>query len=263
VDRIIDMDPYAGFNQNIDYTVPTYQYGATDIVQLVDKAFPSEAAFSLKANWEDETAKNKIVVEATSSFGLTRMAANYAIGFILLEDGMTGTTDEWKQYNYYAQEFIDWYYQYYGQYFSSIYYSDTDMQEFRNGAAAMELAYDRVVVAAWNPTWGYDSSVDGLLIEDEPYTYKKTLDISGNKLIQDKNKLSVVAVLINRNNSQVTNAAEFSLVDPAGIESINNTAADSKVAYSVSLNGTRLQTPVKGVNIQRMTDGTVKKVVVK
>ena len=263
VNRALDMDPYAGLHQNIDQTVPTYKYGATEVVQLVDQVIPSEATFTLKADWEDKTTENKILVEATTTLGLTRMAANYAIGFVLLEDGMTGTTEDWMQSNYYAQEFIAWYYQNYGKYYPSIYYSDTDMQEFRTGSAAMNLTYDHVAVAAWNPTWGYDGSVDALIFEDEPMTYKKTLDISANKLIQDKGKLSLVAILINRNNHMVVNAAQCALVGTSGIESVNTAAANSKVAYNVSLNGTRLQAPVKGINIQKMTDGTVKKVVVK
>ena len=263
VNRALDMDPYAGLHQNIDQTVPTYKYGATQVVQLVDQMIPSEATFTLKADWEDKTTENKILVEATTTLGLTRMDANYAIGFVLLEDGMTGTTEDWMQSNYYAQEFIAWYYQNYGKYYPSIYYSDTDMQEFRTGSAAMNLTYDHVAVAAWNPTWGYDGSVDALIFEDEPMTYKKTLDISANKLIQDKGKLSLVAILINRNNHMVVNAAQCALVGTSGIESVNTAAANSKVAYNVSLNGTRLQAPVKGINIQKMTDGTVKKVVVK
>lgn len=263
VDRVIDMDPYAGLYQNIDQTVPTYKYGATEVVNLVSKVVPSEASFSLKADWEDKTTQNKIVVDVATSFGLTRMAANYAIGFVLLEDGMTGTTEEWKQANYYAQEFIDWYKQTYGKTYGSIYYSDTDMQEFRNGPALMDLTYDHVAVGAWNPTWGYDGSVDGLIIEDEVYPFKKTLDISANKLIQDKSKLSVVAILINRNTHAVVNAAECLIGGTSGIECIKPATADSKVAYSVSVNGSRLQAPVKGINIQKMTDGTVRKVVVK
>ena len=263
VDRVIDMDPYAGLHQNIDQSVPTYKYGATEVVNLVSKLIPSEASFSLKADWEDKTTQNKIVVDVATSFGLTRMAANYAIGFVLLEDGMTGTTEEWKQSNYYAQEFIDWYKQTYGKTYGSIYYSDTDMQEFRNGPALMDLTYDHVAVGAWNPTWGYDGSVDGLIIEDEVYPFKKTLDISANKLIQDKSKLSVVAILINRNTHAVVNAAECLIGGTSGIECIKPATADSKVAYSVSVNGSRLQAPVKGINIQKMTDGTVRKVVVK
>ena len=137
------------------------------------------------------------------------------------------------------------------------------MQGFRTGPALMNLTYDHVAVGAWNPTWGYDGSVDGLIIEDEVYPFKKTLDISANKLIQDKSKLSVVAILINRNTHAVVNAAECLIGGTSGIECIKPATADSKVAYSVSVNGSRLQAPVKGINIQKMTDGTVRKVVVK
>ena len=97
------------------------------------------------------------------------------------------------------------------------------------------------------------------------YTYDFKLDPAWNR-----DEMKVVAVLSNYDSSNPTkcvveNCGALALKDgtglTSGVESVTETADIVPVAY-YDLCGTRLEAPVKGINIVKMSDGSAKKVLV-
>lgn len=80
-------------------------------------------------------------------------------------------------------------------------------------------------------------------------------------MIQDKSKLKVVAILINRNNGKIVNAEQTAISDySTGIEqTITNEKASVVERYSVD--GKKLNHATKGINILKLSNGKVIKVV--
>ena len=100
--------------------------------------------------------------------------------------------------------------------------------------------------------------------EEQMFKYKANINAITNALIQDKTKVKVVALLIDRSSSLIVNAAQtvVSDYDPTSMERLNAVTSEGEgVIYD--LNGRKLSAPQKGINIIRMSDGMSRKVLVK
>lgn len=256
ISRVTDMDPYTGLDQN-----GSYAYGATDIIKVVDNVIPAEASLKLEAKWAND-AMTTITAKTTTTFGITRMSPNYAIGYVLSEDGLTGTTEDWLQVNYYAQEFIDKYEAYYGKTCPSAYYNAPDMQEaHEQGLYYLPInGYQHVAVGAWMPTYGMSNTVPSVVLEGDNNEQEKTLNITTNKIIQNKDNLSLTALLINRNNGLVVTCDQVKLINPTSVSTIAGGDKNATEVARYGLNGQRVNGQMKGLNLIKMSDGSVKKV---
>ena len=80
-------------------------------------------------------------------------------------------------------------------------------------------------------------------------------------VIQDSKNLRIVALLLNEK-GQIMNGAQAKVTgyETTGIRNINNNAAEADVPAIYNLQGHRLQTMQKGLNIIRTKDGKTKKV---
>ncbi len=271
IDRTASADPYVGLGIGSDWyetdakgNITKFKFALDKSVTALAEAYPSEGAISLTATLDGKT----ITANTTTTFTVDRETAPYSLVFVLTEDGMTGTDNGkilWSQLNYYSQAFINAYYQKYGQDASS-YYIDSDMDEYKNGSYQYTETYNNVVVGAWggqySPIYGIAAFDGEDIIAGEAKTYNTTLDLSSNTLIQNFNNLSLAVLLLNDNNNQIVNAAQVKLVDPAGI---NGAVKDSKATEVArySIDGRKLNAPVKGLNIVKMADGSSKTVLVK
>ena len=129
------------------------------------------------------------------------------------------------------------------------------------GSSVSGVYFDHVAVAAWNILNGADGSIPTSFAADAPIKYSYIGDISANTLIQDKSKLTAVALLIDRVSGNVVNAAQSAIGDyTAAISSVNAAAA---AAERYSVDGRRLPAPQKGLNIIKTADGKVRKVIVR
>ena len=260
-DRCSLGDPYLGLSIDVENNL--YQYGGDKAVQTVSDAYPSEGKVELAAEWTDDS-KQSIKVSAKTQFGYDRLSSPYALGFILSEDGMSGTSQDWYQFNYYSPEWAAYYQQKYGVPFTDADpYHTEEMDSWFNLGANVNMVYNSVVVGAWNPLEGIEGSVDEIFA-GETAEYKTTLDISDNTLIQDKNKLYLTALLINRNNYTIVNAAQVALGNgTVGIENVTDGGSNAVEVARYNVSGVRLNAPQKGINIVKYSDGTSKTVVVK
>lgn len=71
------------------------------------------------------------------------------------------------------------------------------------------VVYNYIPVAAYEPFNGIEGSVPATITKDVAMEHTYTIDITDNSRIQNKQKLSVVALLINKNNGKIVNAAKF------------------------------------------------------
>jgi len=137
--------------------------------------------------------------------------------------------------------------------------------QFINGDDELtDLVYDDVVIAAKGVTGDMDESISSTIKQGETQTKKYTFDLTKYPIIQDKTKLNACAVIIDTKSGKVINASQCKVLLP-GVNAISgNTAAGNAVeAERYTIDGTKVQAPVKGFNIIKYSDGRVVKSIVK
>lgn len=207
-------------------------------------------AITLAANWENSEQK-KVVFKTATQFSYNEDNGKYGIAYVLVEDGLKGTGSNWAQANYYSG--------------MSTQQAGTDMQWWcKQGSSVSGVEYNHVAVAGWSVQNGVTGSVSSAFKAGDVQEYTFTGSIATNSLIQDKTKLKAVALLIDRTDGSIVNAAQAIIEDNAtGIQAVENGEWSMPDNQWFDLSGRKIQTSQKGVNIIRMGDGTVKKVLVK
>lgn len=253
-DRIVAADPYVGANTTKGKN-GTYEYGATDLVNLLKEGNPSEADFSMTASWADDK-NTDIKVDLTTTFNYDRFGSfPYGVAFVLSENGMTGKGATWKQLNNFnklvgvngASDF-----------------NNPDMAAWFKAGSYASTTYDNVVVQAWNPL-GNAAIVDKSqtdIVKGEAIPFSATLKVNSD-LIQNYDNLTLSALLVNLNSLAVVNAAKVVLGKcAAGIEDVNS-EANNNVVSRYNVNGMRINGAQKGLNIVKLANGKVVKMAVK
>ena len=152
-----------------------------------------------KAVWADD-AKTKIGISTDTKFAYTEDNGKYGIALVLIEDGMSGTGSSWAQANYisgnsnYASSYPFWY----------------NASERVTG-----LEFNHVAVAAWDILNGAEGSVKSAFAAGETLKYTKEIDIASNSIIQDKSKLKVAVLLIDRTTGNIVNASQTGITEGA------------------------------------------------
>jgi hypothetical protein len=178
------VDPYYGSGSTA--------FGISREVEAVQRSYVP-AGIEVTANWADAN-QTKISVKATTTFVENMSNANYSIGYVLAEDGLSGTTSNWYQTNYYAGSSL----------------KDPNLINLTSGESKItNVVYNYIPVAAYEPFDGIEGSVPATITKDVAMNHSYTFDINGNPRIQNKQKLSVVALLINKDDGKIVNAAKF------------------------------------------------------
>lgn len=253
-DRIVAADPYVGANTTKGKN-GTYEYGATDLVNLLKEGNPSEADFSMTASWADEK-NTDIKVDLTTTFNYDRYGSfPYGVAFVLSENGMTGKGATWKQLNYFSKL---------AGVNGASDFNNPDMAAWFKGGSYVSTTYDNVVVQAWNPLGNaaiVDKSVTDI-VKGEAIPFSTTLKVNSD-LIQNKDNLTISALLVNLNSLAVVNAAKVVLgKSAAGIEDVNS-EVNNNVVSRYNVNGMRINGAQKGLNIVKLANGKVVKMAVK
>ena len=253
-DRIVAADPYVGANTTKGKN-GTYEYGATDLVNLLKEGNPSEADFSMTASWADDK-NTDIKVDLTTTFNYDRFGSfPYGVAFVLSENGMTGKGVTWKQLNYFSKL---------AGVNGASDFNNPDMAAWFKGGSYVSTTYDNVVVQAWNPI-GNAAIVDKSqtdIVKGEAIPFSTTLKVNSD-LIQNYNNLTLSALLVNLNSLAVVNAAKVVLGNcAAGIEDVNS-GVNNNVVSRYNVNGMRINGAQKGLNIVKLANGKVVKMAVK
>ena len=196
------FDPYSGSGQR-----GATHYGI-DLDFSASLAVPTEAKVELKAQWDDEFQWD-VRFTATTTFNLDFPSVGgdlqsppYRLIFVLTEDGLTGTTDSWLQSNYFSGELPD---------SEGRNYLDDDLAFWRSAPHHVQgVAYNHVPVNTLGIKSGIEGSIKAPIKAYLPQTYSATvttLASHAQRLIQDKDRLQAVAMLINTESGEVVNAA--------------------------------------------------------
>lgn len=243
VDRKTYPDPYYGEDYTgIHHTVDAYS-AITPTVDITS----ATALFS---------ADNKqVTVNADAEF-LTNVS-NYTIAFVLTADGLAGTTSSWKQSNYYYQ---------YTKASAGILSEIPGLGDFCSGGSmgksSVALTFNDVLIAS---TYSSNKSTVAAVTSAEPdevVSREATIKMpTKTTLVNALNYDKVYAnILIIDDNGYIANAKRVQVVpDPTGISSVSSDATE---VARYTLDGKQINGEVKGVNIVKMSDGTVKKVLV-
>lgn len=228
----------------------------------------AEAEVAVSPQWNENQTKINVSTDVT--FLYNRDDAPYALAYVLLSDGLQGSTYNWWQYN--GSSYM------YGNEVSGEPYLDEWLTKGEVATVigapmvvVKDMVYDHVALDSQNlmPT---EPTLKAPIVMEEKQTATTTFDVSngiqgyylGNELIQDKSKLKVVAMLINTETGEIVNADEKEIAAyTTGIENITTEEENATEVARYSLDGTLLAAPTKGVNIVKMSDGTTRKVIVK
>jgi len=231
VDRYYQTDAYLGDNDD-------YSWGFEDVWKRLSKNF-GVADLNITAEW-DETQEH-INITTVANFPMAEEKANYGLAYALVADGLTGTGDDWAQSNYYAND-LSW--------------PVADFRQFIVGGAHVSGLVFNDVTCGVSGYEGIEGSIPANIAEDASYGHSyqfniaDTYNTAGEPIIQDKNKVRAIVMLIDNNTGRVLNSNKCNVL-PAGT-GIANTQANGQVesvAY-YDLSGRKVLMPNGGVYIK-------------
>ena len=201
------------------------------------------------ATWDAQ--QENITVTPRVTFCVDKKDVTYGFAYVLTEDGMS--SPRWYQNNYYAGRTEE------------LGVSDELDYFIKSNYSIQGLENNFVAIAAEGvkaPLTGY---IKTPIKADEPQSHTYIFrNISSKKIIQNKAKLKVCVLLINIKTGQIENAAKCT-ISPASTTAISSASeGECSVVETAryTLDGRRITTPQKGVNIVKYSDGRVCKEVV-
>ncbi len=228
-------DPYYG-NSNDGFGM---KY---NVSESIETAVPAD--IQVKAYWANAD-KTEIKIESTSTFFEDKANAGYKVGYLLINNGLSGEGGDWVQSNYYSS--------YAGQ------YDGTDLEVLTTWPSKVpDLVFNDVVVDVTG-MMGVQGSVPSDVAFNQPYTSEYSFDIAGNKVIQDKNKLYVAAFIINPDGT-ILNSNKAKVSDSTAVNSLESAGAVEVSAEYYNVSGVRVAAPQQGifVKVAKMSDGTIR-----
>lgn len=246
IDRVYtDIDPYYGEDMT-PFGIEELWNKRAEI--LAPASLETEAAFTP----DGKDIKAKAILEFPEA---ANDADKYSVEFVLVTDGLHGEGQAWEQSNYLEENEK-------GDYP----FPEADIF-FAGSSSIPNMHYNDVVVATTRLREGLIKlpakveaekafSIEGTISEVDSIK-----NMANYPVIQDSKNLRIVALLLNEK-GQIVNGAQAKVTgyETTGIRNINTNAAEADVPAIYNLQGHRLQTMQKGLNIIRTKDGKTKKV---
>lgn len=196
------------------------------------------ATIDVEAKWTDADSTS-LAITSNVKFAYNDDNAQYALAYVLVANGLKGTGDEWKQKNGYTGKS--------GIEGMQFWYDSPEMVE--------GIEFNDVPVAAWNVLKGTDDSVPSKVTDGGIITHTMNVSIADNKLLQDKSKLYLVAMLIDRSSGyKVANSAK-TLEIPSSIKGIFTDDDNAAEVARYDLSGRRVGTSQKGITVIKTANG--------
>lgn len=160
-------------------------------------------------------AGNNVSIVATATFRTPLAAANYRLGVIIIEDGVTGTTAGYNQSNAYSGGGSG---------------PMGGYESLPNPVPAAQMVYDHVGRALLGGYDGQAGSVPAVITDGQVVTYTFNYTVPGTS---ERANMHAVAVLIDQTNGEIVNAVQGPLslaslgeVETIGMEVYPNPASD-------------------------------------
>lgn len=215
---------------------------------------PPLANVNVEGYWnEDGTA-----VEVTSDIEILTNDLNMNVAYVLVADGLSKMDVKWCQYNFYDEDDPSyyankWFYDNFKDFLSGGKYATNPILGLVFNDVAVSTSY--VNQKTEIPTYSGISLGDKIT---NHYTLKLNASDDLKSAINPEN--TSIVVILEDEDGNIVNAAEAPVKSySSGIESIIDNKANAKKIYTIG--GKATTKCQKGINIIRMTDGTVKKVI--
>lgn len=199
-------------------------------------------------------AEEDTKVNATASVE-SLVAGDYNIAFMLTADGLTGTTNSWKQSNRFCKG---------GGRYSSKASMPDDLKHLWDMGSSYVETYNDVLIASSYVSSNNKATLPTLVANgtvSSEYTMKMPTKVALKKALK-LNQVYVVALLLDKKTGAIVNAGRARVTGSTGIEDVT-TGSEATVVARYNVNGVQIAAPVKGINIVKMSDGTTRKVLVK
>lgn len=255
LDRTYETDAYYG---------NSYSFGIDKVWKTVCSTFtPAEISAEAKMSADG----SKISAKATTTFIKDLQNEQYKIEFVLLSDSLTGNSTDWGQSNYYAN----------GSKGKEETFPEPEFATFYNGESIVNGIYFPDVVIATSRletkpdnTIGNDVPLPTEIKADTPmesvyeFNLEKVRNTDGTRLVQKKNTLRVVAILVDKSGKIINGAKAPVNIDDyrAGINQTKTGSSFSTPIKYYDLSGRRItDTNRKGIFIAKDAHGNTIKTV--
>lgn len=202
----------------------------SQIIDMSNEAIPAFASIDLITGYDAASRKLSVKVKSEAAEGFEQLVGDVAITVYLLEDGLVskqldgGTWNLKFTHNHVVRDILT---SYFG-----------DAVTWTDGKAEMDFSTE--LDSDWDPE------------------KMEVVAFIGRPIILNGNTFET-----SLNDAFVLNTNKVSLGGTTGIESVGMDNADVKEVARYTLDGVRINAPQKGVNIVKMSDGKVYKVIVK
>ena len=226
IDRTMEVDPY--------YGTGNMALGVVNDMAQRAKEF-GKADIQLGADLSESGVSVKVTANVTFPFDVVN--GKYALEYVLVEDGLTGTGSDWEQANYYSGGEMG------------------DMSFFDEAEEHVPGLVFNDVAVLMSQIGGIDGSIPANVEADKPVTHQYTfylfdaINTSGQKVIQNNKNLKVVALLINQLTGEVVNANKVKVGENTGINAIQNNDSKMVAVEYYDLGGRKLSSLQRGANI--------------
>ncbi len=240
IERAYDVDPYYGFDQEGFGTKYAVEYLMSQLA-VVD--------LNVKAEWADES-RTELKANVESNFVMNALGSDYGIEVMLIEDDMYGPAGtDWDQHNYYAT-------------MGEQYGNEPNLGPLCDMPSTIEGYHFNDVLVATSGV--IDESLPESIVANSTNNFEYSfsdidyiVNTSYEPLIQDKDKLHVVAIIVEKATGKVLNAAKAHV----GNSAVNEISENDKVVESTlyyDLTGRMVSNPTSGIYVKvvRYTDGS-------
>lgn len=239
VERYYDVDPYYGYDEE--------GFGMKDLVDYVLSQL-AVVDLNVKAEWADES-HTQLNADVESNFVMNTQGSDYAIEMMLVEDDMYGPAGtDWDQHNYYAT-------------MADQYGNEPNLGPLCSLPSSIEGYHFNDVLVATSGIIGESlpESIMAGTVNNFEYSFNvdDIYNTSYEPLVQNKDKLSVVAIIVEKATGKVINAAKVKVGDSA----VNEISDENKEVASTiyfDLTGRMVSKPASGIYVKvvRYTDGS-------
>lgn len=242
--RELHGDPYTGLSREEAFLAP-------EAVEMILQSV-AEGTIDVTAVWGNED-KTRISVSSATKLMYDTDDVHYGIAYVVKGDGLSGEGEEWEQTNFFSYFAED-----------AEYAPDTELGKdfdfyLHSPEQIKDMVYNDVAVAAFGLETGLPNSVASPAVAGVASSFDYTISIANNSLVADKDRLYVVAMLLDTESGRIVNAAECKVTESVSVDGIgiDNTRVETG---RFDFTGKRVTPSYKGVVIVTYSDGTLGKV---
>lgn len=242
LDRVAHTDAYSGYASGDEF-------GVDKVWQAYRQQLaPADIALTAKFTDSEETA---IKIDAQTTFAKKNDGDTYSQVFMLLGNGMT--KENWVQTNNYSGD-TGYLATPYAEYW----------EQFVNGGSGVRGVIYNDILLAYTDIKGEghelpaDLDINVALPMSHSFILSEVVNVKGHEIVQDKNQLYAVVLLLNANTGAVENANKVKVEGYSGVKTVQALSEVVETSF-YDLTGRKLTAP-EGVCISRTvySDGSVK-----